>query len=79
MDIKIISYNKGLISIEYSKTNCATILKYYNRNDDLILKKTYIDYWTKDALTLFKTDIRNLTAYLKLYSHGNNNNAQRNI
>lgn len=59
MDIKIISYNKGLISIEYAK-NSATILKYYNQNDELILKTTFIDYWTKDALTLFKTDIRNL-------------------
>jgi hypothetical protein len=59
MDIKIISYNKGLISIEYAK-NSATILKYYNQNDELILKTTFIDYWTKDALALFKTDIRNL-------------------
>ena len=59
MDIKIIGYNRGLISIEYGK-NSATILKYYNQNNDLILKNTYIDYWTKEALTLFKTEIRNL-------------------
>lgn len=59
MDTKIQSYNKGLISQEYTKNNYI-VLRYYNEQDNLILKETFLQYSLKEALTIFKTQIRNL-------------------
>lgn len=59
MDTKIQSYKRGLISQEYTKNNYI-VLRYYNEQDNLILKRQYIGYWLKEAMKQFKQEIRNL-------------------